>query len=73
MKGLAAKERERKRIPTHSNITYYLYSLWKTGLKHRISVRKKYEFAQTLFLVHRTNKMEKQFIMAVPLSIQGFL
>lgn len=41
MKGLAEKERERKKIPTHCNITYYLYSLWKTGLKHRILICQK--------------------------------
>lgn len=41
------KRRGKERKSPHGNITYYLYSLWKTGLKHRILICQKKKLVHT--------------------------
>lgn len=52
---LERRGKERESPPT-ANIIYYLYSLWKTGLKHRISIRKKRFCTNTHFFFYHTGQ-----------------
>lgn len=66
MKGLAEKKTKRNNTPTHCNITYYLYSLWKTGLKHRILICQNNQQAQThFFFIIQDKQIHKKTNMAV--------
>lgn len=67
------KRRGKERKSPHCNITYYLYSLWKTGLKHRILICQKKKISthkHTLFYYYtgqtktEKNKQERPYFLS---------